>query len=82
MECLTSGQKLPMNWSRGKAVGIYRQVMVTGRGGDMSFSGRVTGLVGQGEIIKGRIGQETIMRDEDEQSILQKSHIEPIIMYN
>lgn len=56
--------------------------MVTGRGGDMSFSGRVTGLVGQGKSIKDRVGQETIMGDEDEQSILQKCHIEPIIMYN
>lgn len=71
---------MPMNWSRGKSLGVYRQLMVTGRGG--SFSGRVTGLVGQGKGIKDRVGQETIMGDEDEQSILQKCHIEPIIMYN
>lgn len=56
--------------------------MVTGRGGDMSFSGRVTGLVGQVKIIKDRIGQETITGDEDERSILQRCHTEPIVMYN
>lgn len=82
MECLTSGQKLPMSWSSGKSLRIYGQLMVTGRGGHMSFNGRVTGLAGQGEIFKGRIGQETIMGDEDEQSILPKCHVEPIATYN
>lgn len=48
----------------------------------MSFNGRVTGLAGQGEIFKGRIGQETIMGDEDEQSVLQKCHVEPIATCN